>query len=178
MYRKLTGTLATLGFIGLTIYALNSVLQTDNPLTMMYHEYLLYWKTHPLLISINSHRAPLLNCERPEWERVPGSYGVFLYRGESLEEHKAAVREYVDLDDAHIRYVWDHTIPGEIFYHAVEINDTALEAIRADTRVAMVECDAAVPMPDDGPHGRLNSRESEGGWQRTGGDGGIASVSR
>lgn len=90
-----------------------------------------------------------MNDDLSEHQRVPGAYGVFLYRGESLDEHKAAVREHVDLD-VHIQRVFDVELPGSIFYYATQINDTALEAIRTDIRVAMVECDAAVPMPDDG----------------------------
>lgn len=177
MYRKLAATLATLGFVGLTLYALNPVLQTHNRLTTMYHKYHLYWKTLPPLVSMNPHRAPVINDDLPEHQRAPGAYGVFLYRGESLKDHKEAVREHVDLD-VHIQRVFDVELPGSIFYYATRINDTALEAIRADNRVAMVECDAIVPMPDDGPHGRLNSRESKSGWERAVGDGGLARVSR
>lgn len=71
--------------------------------------------------------------------RVPGSYFVFLRPGYTLEHHKAAIESTVDLDQHALR-VFERTIPGPIFYYVDDLEEDALDAIRLDIGVQMVEC--------------------------------------
>lgn len=100
-------------------------------------------------------RAPVVNFDAPGSEKVPGAYGVYLKPGASFEEHKASVSGNIHLD-AHIRRVYDQLFPGQVYYHGFNISDAALDAIRADTRVVMVEC----PMTAWTPEGDSSGWES------------------
>lgn len=102
---------------------------------------------HRPIADVNPYRAPLLNSDVPMSEKVAGSFGVFLYPGCSLEAHKSTVKEIVDLD-AHIQKIFDVELPGQVWYHARNISDVALDAIRGDTSVALVECTTLIHMID------------------------------
>lgn len=91
------------------------------------------------LADYNPYPAPLQNADVPESRKVAGEFSVFLYPGCSLEEHKLAVRDVVDLD-AHIVRIFDVELPDQVWFHVSGISDAAVDAIRSDTSVALVEC--------------------------------------
>lgn len=84
------------------------------------------------------YQAPLLNCDDPL--RDPDYYMVCLMPGYTLEQHKQTVSE-VDFDSV-IEFVF--SIPQQVIYSA-KLEDETLDAIRADIRVDLVECDRALP---------------------------------
>jgi len=72
--------------------------------------------------------------------RIAGAYCVFLGPGYFLEQHKAVLRTTVDLDNYASR-VFDDMKPGHVLYCVENLDEVALDAIRLDFGVQMVECD-------------------------------------
>nr|POE93443.1 hypothetical protein CFP56_19455 [Quercus suber] len=110
-------------------------------------------KPTPLL---RPYRAPLVNCELPDL--IPDSYFIFLHHGCSLENHKRTIGYQIDLDSK-IQYSFPETRHYGHYYGAYDLDDAALDAIRADIAVDMIECNRelhvdlevedVVLMPDD-----------------------------
>ena len=93
------------------------------------------------------YEAPLYNADLPEWQKVPGSYAVFLRPGYSFEQHKSTVSETIDLD-LHTRRVFTNMVLDRTHYIAFDISEVALDAIRADTKGAMVKCSRKAWIPE------------------------------
>lgn len=85
------------------------------------------------------YQAPMYHCEE---DIVPNSYIVFLSPGVSLEQHKRSVGPGADLDSA-ISRVHDNWDPNRIIYSA-DLEDGPLAAVRVDTGVDLIECNARV----------------------------------
>jgi len=95
------------------------------------------------------YKAPVTNPDIPPAEKVPGSYVFYMRQGHSIEDHKATVRHVVDLDQ-HIRRIFTDMPPGrQTMYSAHDISEAALDAIRADYAIRMVECDVKVHVPEE-----------------------------
>ena len=93
------------------------------------------------------YKAPLVNEDVAESEKVVGSYGVFLRSGCTYQQHKSNVGQTIDLEK-HTRRVFTSTSLGVEYYTAVDISKVELDAIRADTEVAFVEHDMKVHLVD------------------------------
>ena len=88
------------------------------------------------------YQAPLQGDDLPGV--VPQSYVIFLHKDYSLEDHKAKLTDSVDLDKA-IEFVFPETSRHGLYYTAT-LDDDALESVRADEGVDMVECNRKVEL--------------------------------
>lgn len=86
------------------------------------------------------YEAPVHN--RDSIDRVPQSYIVFPPSGCSLDQHKQAIGDGVDLESA-IKYVFPETASHGL-YNSVELDNASLAAVRADTAVGIDECNLRV----------------------------------
>ena len=81
------------------------------------------------------YKAPLINtCD----EVSPGGYGVYLHPGYSMSEHKRFVG--AEALQPHISFEYRH----ELGYHAEEVDEAMLEAVRADVGVDRVKAGCVV----------------------------------
>ena len=94
------------------------------------------------------YQAPLIPEDLPEEDRIPESYIVFLHQGCSLDEHKRTLaRQGVDLESK-IQNIFPEKVGRYgTYYGADDIDDEALEAIRADVNVDVVEYERSPKMP-------------------------------
>ena len=85
--------------------------------------------------TIGIYEAPLIT---PCGEVSPGGYGVYLHPGYSMSEHK----RFVGTEDLqrHISFEFRH----ELGYHAEEVDEAMLEAVRADVGVERVKAGCVV----------------------------------
>lgn len=90
----------------------------------------------PLAVG-ETYQAPLQGADNPN--RVMGWYVVDLKPGHDIEQHSAVVG--TDMNK-YIKNVLRSIYPDRDVYHAVDINDDLLDAIRKDTGVQVVYCDA------------------------------------
>ena len=79
----------------------------------------------------------MFGCEWPDV--IQGAYFIFLHHGCTLEEHTETVGKQANLD-----WKITHVFPGAdhhgLCYTVEEIDDVALDAIRTDIVVDMIEC--------------------------------------
>lgn len=94
---------------------------------------------------MSAYRAPMVGCERTGV--IEGSYFVFLHCGCSLDKHNQTIGNNVDITSK-IRRVYPETPGHGLYYWAEDIDETALEAIRSDIVVDMIECNRALDMSD------------------------------
>ena len=87
-----------------------------------------------------------MHCEGPKEDIVPDSYFILLHWGYSLTEHKQIVGEAVDLD-ALIEHIFEGTVHFGLSY-SIELDETALDVVRSEWGVDMVECDQWVHLID------------------------------
>jgi hypothetical protein len=94
-------------------------------------------RTRRRLVYGSSYRAHIY-CGGPSEDIIANSYIVFLHWGYSLAEHKQTVSD-IDLDPL-IKIIFEETANHGLYY-SVELEEGALEVVRADWGVDMVECD-------------------------------------
>lgn len=82
------------------------------------------------------YAAPMSQCDLEA--RILDDYIVYFRQDYTLEQHKQAIGNAVDLDSA-IRRVFEETDDFGLVYSA-HLNDTGLAVVRSDVAVDMVEC--------------------------------------
>jgi hypothetical protein len=97
-------------------------------------------RTRRRLVYGSSYRAPIY-CGAPNEDIIANNYFIFLHWGHSLAEHKQAVSD-IDLDPL-VKIIFEETANHGLYY-SVEMEEGALEVVRADWGVDMVECDRRV----------------------------------
>ena len=93
------------------------------------------------MVPTSPYKAPFSNEDTPESQRIPGAYIVWLRPGYSFEQHKATVSQAIDVDK-HTRKVDTKLSPGQTIYDTFDVGEEALDVIRADSQVALLEYDA------------------------------------
>ncbi|KAH7409536.1 hypothetical protein BKA64DRAFT_665189 [Cadophora sp. MPI-SDFR-AT-0126] len=73
---------------------------------------------------------------------VPGSYGVFLFPGRSIEQHSIEIQTDIT---PYIMHIFDKLWTDRVVYSAGNIDDELLAKIRKDPGVEFVEMDHAPP---------------------------------
>jgi len=79
----------------------------------------------------------MVSCEYGH--NIEGDYFVFLHQGYSLENHAKTVENEVNLTSK-IHRIYPGTPRHGLYYYAQDIDKPALEGIRADIVVDMIEC--------------------------------------
>ena len=85
-----------------------------------------------------SYAAPLHGCRSESV--IPDDYLVYFRQSYTLEKHRQAIGDAVDLDSA-IKLVLKETDSFGLHYSA-RLNDTGLAVVRSDVAVDVVECNA------------------------------------
>jgi hypothetical protein len=99
----------------------------------------LYWRIKIYQITnIKIPRQAPLRCTSPNKWLIPERYYVYLHLGFTLDQHKQAVRDKVDLD-SEINYVQLETSRLGAHYGAL-LNESALAAVRSNLIIAFLEC--------------------------------------
>jgi hypothetical protein len=88
-----------------------------------------------------TYQAPLRGCG--EGDVVSQSYIVYLAPGHSLEQHSAIIKKDIT---PYVEHIYD-MYTEKVVYVGKRIDQDLLQAIRADKRVELVECDG-IPEPD------------------------------
>ncbi|KAK6423428.1 hypothetical protein LTR95_016533 [Oleoguttula sp. CCFEE 5521] len=101
--------------------------------------YLLWRKArqHPTHLD-TPYQAPLSLCDSPNVNE--GKYWVYLEHGYPLETHKQKMQTKVNLE-ARVGHEFRETDLHGLYYRADELDAVALEAVRGDAGVRLVECD-------------------------------------
>src|SRR3954452_18753158 len=84
-------------------------------------------------------KAPLRPPHSNPDNIIPGSYIVFLFPGQSLEQHSGVVK--MDLLK-YVRHIYEILYPEKVVYHAENVGDALLATIRSDSGVDLVDFDA------------------------------------
>ena len=85
------------------------------------------------------YKAPLgPDCARPKDELIPDAYVVMLHRGYSLEDHRKAISDRVNLQYV-IRHLLSDSVEHGLSY-AANMDRDSLSAIREDVGVNLVKC--------------------------------------
>lgn len=121
----------------LIVVSIGPLTPTEPFLTSLARRRLLY---QPPLRTLDPYSAPLRSCDSKT--RVPHEYIIFLDQDYSLEEHKQAIGEMIDLDSTIIS-IFPREEDRGLSYYGTLYNDS-VAAVRADIGVDLVECNIRV----------------------------------
>lgn len=85
----------------------------------------------------------MMGCQHGD--AIDRSYIVFLHRSSSLEKHTRTIWKQANLDLV-FKHIFPETTHHGIYYAADNVDDLALDAIRADLAVDFVECNRLVDL--------------------------------
>ncbi len=84
----------------------------------------------------HSRQSPFY-CDGGHSKHLPGAYTVYLAAGHSIQQYSTTIQKDIN---PHIHSVLGSIIIHKTFYHAADIDEILLSAIRSHPKVYLVEC--------------------------------------